>query len=60
MLVVILVTVALAILYRVAPDRDAPKIRSVSVGAAVATVLWLLASIGFPVYVSTSGNYAKT
>ena len=59
-LLVVLVTAALAVLYRVAPDRDAPKMRWVSVGAGVATVLWLLASIGFSVYVSTFGNYAKT
>ncbi len=59
-LLVVLVAGALAVLYRVAPDRDAPKMRWVSVGAGVATVLWLLASIGFSVYVSTFGNYAKT
>lgn len=55
-----LVSAALAVLYRVAPDRDAPKMRWVSVGAVVATVIWLAASIGFSVYVSTFGNYAKT
>ena len=60
LLLVVLVTVALAVLYRIAPHRDAPKIRWVSVGAGVATLLWLLASIGFSVYVSTFGNYAKT
>lgn len=59
-LLVIVVSVALAILYRVAPDRDAPKMRWTSVGAAVATVLWLLASVGFTLYVSSFGNYAKT
>ena len=59
-LLVVLVSVALAILYRVAPDRDAPKMRWVSVGAGAATLLWLLASIGFTVYVSTFGNSAKT
>ena len=59
-LLVLLVMGALAILYRVAPHRDAPKLRWVSVGAAVATALWLLASIGFSLYVSTLGNYAKT
>ncbi|ADB31021.1 ribonuclease BN [Kribbella flavida DSM 17836] len=57
---IILITIALAVVYRVAPDRDAPRMRWVSVGAAVATVIWLLASIGFSVYVSTFGNYAKT
>ena len=59
-LLVVLVAAALAILYRVAPDRDSPKLRWVSVGAAVATLLWLIASIGFSIYVSTFGNYAKT
>ena len=59
-LLVVLVTVALALLYRIAPNRDAPKMRWVSVGAGVATLFWLLASIGFSVYVSTFGNYAKT
>jgi len=59
-ILIVIVTVALAILYRVAPDRDAPKIKWVSVGAAVATVIWLLASLGFSLYVSTLGNYAKT
>ena len=52
-LVAVLVTAALALLYRIAPDRDAPKMRWVSVGAALATVLWLVASIGFSIYVST-------
>lgn len=54
------IAVALAVLYRVAPSRDAPKMRWVSTGAIVATVLWLLASIGFSLYVSHFGSYAKT
>jgi len=59
-LIVVVIAVALAVLYRVAPDRDAPKMRWVSVGAGFATLLWVLASIGFSVYVSNFGNYAKT
>jgi membrane protein len=59
-LLVLLVSVVLAVLYRLAPDRDAPKMRWVSVGAIVATVIWLAASLGFSLYVSTFGNYAKT
>jgi membrane protein len=55
-----IVTAALAILYRFAPDRDNPKMRWVSIGALVATAIWLLASIGFSIYTSTVGNYAKT
>jgi membrane protein len=57
--IAVLVTVALAVLYRVAPDRDAPKLRWVSVGAGVATVIWLVASAGFSIYAGF-GGYAKT
>lgn len=59
-LVAALIMVALAVLYRVAPDRDAPKFRWVSTGAIVATILWLAASAGFSLYVTMFGNYAKT
>jgi membrane protein len=59
-LVVVLVGAALAVLYRVAPDRDAPQMRWVSIGAIVATVLWLVASFGFSLYVSNFGSYDKT
>ncbi|HEX8511349.1 MAG TPA: YihY/virulence factor BrkB family protein [Propionibacteriaceae bacterium] len=61
-LLIVLVSVALAILYRVAPNRDAPKMAWVSTGAIFATVLWVLASVGFSLYVSNFGNnsYTKT
>lgn len=59
-LLIVLVSVALAVLYRVAPDRDAPKIRWVSVGALIATALWVIASVGFTIYVANFGSYAKT
>ena len=51
---------ALAVLYRVAPDRDDPEFQWVSVGAVVATVLWLVASLGFSLYVDNFGSYDKT
>ncbi|WBQ08293.1 YihY/virulence factor BrkB family protein [Kribbella sp. CA-293567] len=57
---ILLITVALAVVYRLGPDRDAPRMRWVSTGAMVATVIWLVASIGFSIYVETFGNYAKT
>jgi len=60
LVLLVIVMAVLALLYRVAPDRDAPKVKWVSVGAVVATVIWLLASIGFSIYSSTFGNYAKT
>ena len=60
LLLAVLVMVALAVLYRVAPDRDAPRFRWVSAGAVVATLLWLVASAAFSLYVTFFGNYAKT
>jgi membrane protein len=60
LILVVLVAAALAIIYRLGPERDAPKMKWVSVGALVATLIWLVASIGFSIYSSTFGNYAKT
>nr|MBA3232937.1 YihY/virulence factor BrkB family protein [Propionibacteriales bacterium] len=60
LLLLFLVTVGLAVVYRVAPDRDAPRFAWVSVGAAVATVIWLVASLGFSLYVDNFGSYSKT
>jgi membrane protein len=57
---VVAVLVALAILYRLGPDRDAPKFRWVTVGAVVATVLWVIGSVGFSLYVDNFGSYGKT
>jgi membrane protein len=57
---VVLISVALAVTYRLAPDRDAPRLRWVSIGAGVATMVWLVVSIAFSFYVETFGNYAKT
>jgi membrane protein len=51
---------SLAVLYRAAPDRDAPRFRWVSLGAVVATVLWALVSVGFSLYVDNFGSYDKT
>ena len=50
----------LAVLYRYAPNRDDPQWRWVSPGAIVATVLWLLGSIAFSVYVGNFGSYNAT
>jgi len=54
------VIVGLAVVYRVAPDRASPRFRWVSTGAVVAAVLWILGSVAFSLYVSFFGNYNKT
>jgi len=56
----VLLMAAMAVLYRTSPDRDPPKMRWVSVGAAIATVLWIIASLGFSLYVDNFGSYGKT
>jgi membrane protein len=51
---------SLAVLYRVAPDRDAPRLSWVSLGSVVVTVVWALVSLGFSIYVDHFGSYDKT
>jgi membrane protein len=55
-----LMILALAMLYRFAPSRKSAKMQWVSVGAIVATLFWLLASVGFSLYVRHFGSYDKT
>jgi membrane protein len=56
----VVIAIALAVLYKVAPNRDNPKVRWVSVGAVVATIVWIVASLGFSLYVNNFGSYGKT
>jgi membrane protein len=51
---------SLAVLYRVAPDRDAPRLSWVSLGSVVVTLIWALVSVGFALYVDNFGSYDKT
>lgn len=51
---------ALAVLYRYGPSRDEPRWQWTSWGAVVATALWLLASVGFSLYVSNFSSYNET
>jgi membrane protein len=59
-LLIVLIIAALAVVYRLAPDRDAPQFKWTSVGALVSGVLWVLASLGFSLYVNNFGSYNKT
>lgn len=59
-LLMAVVVVGLAVLYRYAPNREKARWRWVSPGAVVATVLWIMGSIGFSVYVAHFSSYDKT
>jgi membrane protein len=56
----LVVLLALAVVYRYAPDRENPRWRWVSWGVVVALVLWLLGSFGFSWYVDNFGKYNQT
>lgn len=51
---------ALAALYRYAPDRSNAQWKWVSVGALLATILWLAASFSFSYYVTEYATYNQT
>jgi membrane protein len=58
--ILLVVVFVVAILYYVTPNVKQPHFRWVSVGAAVAIVVWILASVAFGFYVSTFASYDKT
>ncbi len=51
---------SLAVVYRIAPDRDSPKMRWVNLGAVVVTIVWALVSVAFSFYVDRFGSYNET
>lgn len=51
---------ALVLVYRVFPEDRPPSLRWASVGAGTAAVLFLAASAGFSLYVSSFGSYSAT
>ena len=56
----LLMTGALAVLYRYAPDRKPARWRWISGGSAVATLLWLTVTIALFAYVESLGSYEAT
>jgi membrane protein len=56
----VLMVGALAVLYRVAPDRKQARWRWITGGAAGATILWLATSVALFAYVQRLGTYEST
>lgn len=56
----VFVLLALAILFRYGPSRATPRFRWVTPGAIAATVLWIVGSVAFSLYVQNFASYNKT
>jgi len=57
---VLFVVLIVALLYYTTPNVKQPRFRWLSVGAFVAIIVWLIASVAFAFYVATFGSYDKT
>ena len=57
---IILIIAIIAVLYYATPNVKQPKFRWMSMGSAIALVVFLIASLGFGFYVGNFGNYNKT
>ncbi|HEX7306540.1 YihY/virulence factor BrkB family protein [Lentzea sp.] len=58
--ILLLVSLAFAVLYWTAPNVRQPGFRWVTPGSLLAIVLWALATVGFAVYVANFASYNKT
>ncbi|UWR32343.1 YihY/virulence factor BrkB family protein [Sulfitobacter sp. W027] len=55
-----LTVVALAVLYRYGPARDNAEWKWLTPGSVIACILWIVASVGFSIYVSNFGSYNES
>jgi membrane protein len=54
-----LLSLYLAVVYWISPDKEKRVWRWITVGAVVGTLVWLLATIGFALYVGHVASYSK-
>lgn len=55
----VIVITAISLIYQYGPSRETPEFQWVVYGASVATIVWLIASWGFSLYVSNFGNFGE-
>ena len=59
-IMLVMIIVAIAVLYYATPNVKQPKFRWLSMGSVIALVVFLLASLGFGLYVANFSSYNKT
>jgi len=58
--ILVVVIAVIAILYYATPNIKQPQFRWISVGAVIAVVVWIVASVAFGFYVANFSSYNKT
>ena len=58
--VFLLVVVGLGALYKWAPDRPGRLTKLINVGGVTAAILWVVATVGFSLYVNNFGTFGET
>lgn len=59
-LIALIFIAALAVLYRFAPSRERAQWKWITPGSVAAVILWLIASVGFSIYIQNFGNLNET
>ncbi|SDP28348.1 membrane protein [Nakamurella panacisegetis] len=59
-IILVVVIAVIAVLYYATPNIKQPKFRWISVGAVIAVLVWIVASVGFGFYVANFSRYNKT
>lgn len=58
-LLMIMAMLAVAVIYRYAPDREEPRWQWISIGSVVSVMLWIAGSVGFSIYVSHFASFNR-